>query len=451
MTITYISRFVFIITILVFLLSQYISYKKYPKVKWHRGTVFTQRVMIIIMHFFGQLIIFFHYGNQKEQLIQYILQVLFLLLSWGIIFILLEDSHIGLWHLVQMLSVISIIMISRLDYEAGYKQSKIIAVGFVLSFFIAAAIRYIKFLSKLTYVYLILGLAVLLMANISLNGSNNWFSYGGVSFQPSEIVKLLYLMFLAAFFSKPITHSRLIISGMLTIGFLGILVYQRDLGGAFIFYLTYISIAYLASNKIKYFLIGLVGGAMGAVIGYKLFDHVQIRVLAWLNPFEYINDQGYQITQSLFAINAGGWFGTGFTMGMPYKVPVVISDFIYPGIAEEFGNLFAISIILLFMLLFMTICKIAFPIKNLFDTILVFGIGIILAIQTFLIVGGVIKMIPSTGVTLPLISYGGTSVIVTLAMIGVVQGMGIKHQDIKIIEHNEADEYDEEDFDGEEV
>ncbi|MDA3846087.1 MAG: FtsW/RodA/SpoVE family cell cycle protein, partial [Vallitaleaceae bacterium] len=445
-----IARFLFIITIIIFLLSQYGSYRKYPDIKWQAGAIFLQRVMLIVMHFLGHLILFMYYGNQKEHLIGYIIQVLFLLLTWVIIFIILGDSHIGLWHLVQMLAIISIIMISRLNYDSGVRQAKVIAVGFILSFFIAVCMRYLRFLSKLTYLYFVFGIGILLMANISLNGANNWFSYGGVSFQPSEIVKLVYLMFIAAFFAKPINHRRLVISGILTVVFLGILVYQNDLGGAFIFYLTYISIAYLASNKLKYFITGLLGGAAGAVIGYMLFSHVRIRVTAWLHPFAYIDDQGFQITQSLFAINSGGWFGQGLTNGLPYKVPVVISDFIYAGIAEEFGNIFAITILLLFILLFLTICKIAFPIKNLFDTILVFGIGLILAIQTFLIVGGVIKMIPSTGVTLPLISYGGTSVMVTLAMIGVVQGLGAKYQHPKEQIDDEDTEYDnEEDYDGE--
>lgn len=427
MLIVHIAKVVFVVTILLFIMSQLLSYYRYPEVKWGIESSFAQKVLIIIMHFMGHLILFLEGGSKREDLVTYAIQVMFLLLTWFIIYIMLPNTHIGLWHLAQMLSVISVIMITRLNPDAGYKQSIIIAIGFVISFFIAIIVRYANFLHKLTYLYYALAVGVLLLANTALNGANNWFSIGGISFQPSEIAKLLFLMFIAAFFAKTINHTRLLISAGMTLVMLGILVYQKDLGGAFIFYVTYISLAYLASNKIKYFLAGLIGGAVGGFIGYQLFSHVQTRFLAWQDPFQYIDDKGFQVAQSMFAISAGGWFGTGLSEGMPYKIPVVVSDFIYAGITEEFGNLFALGLICLYLIMFMIIAKMAFPIEDLFDTILIFGIGILLAVQTFLIVGGVVKMIPSTGVTMPLVSYGGTSVMVTLAMIGVVQGIGLKH------------------------
>lgn len=437
MDIINIGRFLFVLGIMVFFLSLTISHLNYPNKVDQQ--VMTQRIIILLMHFLGNLILIMNRGIQKTDLIFYMFQVGILLISWALIYLMVPDSHISLWHLVQMLAIIGMIMIMRLDYEQGVKQGKILGVAFLLSILIAFFIKYIKFLSHLTYLYLGMAVGVLLLANTSQGGANNWFALGWLTFQPSELSKLFFLMFLAAFFTKPITHKRLIISAGSTLILLLILVYQRDLGGALIFYMTYITLAFLASNKVKYFMAGLSGGVVGGMVGYQLFSHVKVRVTAWLHPFDFIDDQGYQITQSLFAISAGGWFGTGLTRGMPLRIPVVISDFIYAAIAEEFGNIFSIIILLLFVLLFVMISKIAFPITQLFDTILIFGIGIMLTFQTFLIVGGVIKFIPSTGVTLPLISYGGTSLLVVMMMIGMIQGLSVKYRETQEDQNGEEE------------
>lgn len=174
---------------------------------------------------------------------------------------------------------------------------------------------------------------------------------------------------------------------------------------------------------------GLTAGCAAAYAGYQLFYHVQVRVLAWSDPFSYIEKEGYQITQSLFAIGTGGWFGMGLFQGQPNKIPVVEQDFVFSAIAEEFGGLFAICLILICMSCFIMFVNIAMQIKNEFCKYTALGLGTLYGFQVFLTIGGAIKLIPSTGVTLPLVSYGGSSLVATIAMFAIIQGMYLLKED----------------------
>jgi peptidoglycan glycosyltransferase len=202
-----------------------------------------------------------------------------------------------------------------------------------------------------------------------------------------------------------------------------ILVLQRDLGGALIFFITYLFMLYAATARPLYLFSGLLGGSMAAVVAYRLFNHVQVRVLAWKNPFAYIDREGYQITQSLFAIGTGGWFGMGLNRGLPTDIPVVDSDFIFSAISEELGGLFAICIILIFLSCFIMFFNIALIQEDIFHRLLPIGFAVMFGFQVFLSIGGVIKFIPSTGVTLPLISRGGSSALSIVIMFMVLQGV----------------------------
>lgn len=168
---------------------------------------------------------------------------------------------------------------------------------------------------------------------------------------------------------------------------------------------------------------GLGGGSLASWVAYRLFDHVKVRVLAWQNPFGYIDKEGYQISQSLFAIGTGGWFGMGLNQGLPTSIPVVDSDFIFAAIAEEFGGFFALFLILLYVNCFVILINIALKSEDNFLRLLSLGFSVMFGFQVFLSVGGVIKFIPSTGVTLPLISYGGSSMVSTIIMFMIIQGI----------------------------
>jgi len=162
------------------------------------------------------------------------------------------------------------------------------------------------------------------------------------------------------------------------------------------------------------------------ILGYFFLHHIQVRVSAWLNPWEDISGTGYQITQSLFAIASGGYFGKGIGNGSPNYIPEVHSDFIFSAICEEMGVFGGAAVIILFFLIAYRCFKISIRTTNVYDKALSFGLTVMFAMQTFIIVGGVTKMIPLTGITLPFVSYGGTSIVVSFASLGIIQAISAK-------------------------
>ena len=204
-----------------------------------------------------------------------------------------------------------------------------------------------------------------------------------------------------------------------------VLVASKDLGGALIFFVVYITMLYVATGNPFYFIGGLLSGSVAAVIAYRLFSHVRVRVVAWQDPISVIDNEGYQICQSLFAIGTGGWFGLGLNQGSPGKIPVVEQDFVFSAIAEELGGVFAICLIMVCMSCFLMFLNIAMQLKDSFYKLVALGLGITYGFQVFLTVGGVIKFIPSTGVTLPLVSYGGSSLLSTIIIFAIIQGFYI--------------------------
>jgi cell division protein FtsW (lipid II flippase) len=216
-----------------------------------------------------------------------------------------------------------------------------------------------------------------------------------------------------------------IVSGI----FMLILVAEKDLGGAVIFCMIFIMMMYLATQNVLIPIAGLGGGALIATVGYILlkskFSHVTTRINAWLDPFAYIDSDGYQVAQSLFAIGSGGFEGRGLGKGLPTSIPVVTSDFIFAAICEELGVIFALCLMLMYISCFIYFINISMKIRNTFYKNVAFGFTICFAFQIFLNVGGVTKFIPSTGVTLPLVSYGVSSVVSTLVIFGIIQGICI--------------------------
>ena len=190
-----------------------------------------------------------------------------------------------------------------------------------------------------------------------------------------------------------------------------ILVLSKDLGTALIFLVAYVLLIFIAYKN--YIVLGLEisVAAIGGILAYNLFPHIQSRFIAWSDPLSVVDDKGYQISQSLFAIGTGGWIGSGFTAGQPTKIPVVTKDFIFAAMAEELGTIAAICIIICLMCTCLQLFNVAFNCEESFYMLVVNGIAIIFSIQTILNIGGVIKFIPSTGVTLPFISYGGSSLL----------------------------------------
>ena len=242
-------------------------------------------------------------------------------------------------------------------------------------------------------------------------------------------MKILFVFFVAGMLYETRELRRLVIATCAAAAHVLVLVLSRDLGGALIFFVVYLVMLYTATRQPLYFLAGLLSGSGAAYLAWKLFAHAQTRVLAWSDPFSVIDKEGYQITQSLFAIGTGSWFGLGLGQGMPFKIPVVEEDFIFAAIAEECGLLFAIFLIFVYLCSFYMILNIAMCLKDAYYKLVAAGLGTLVIFQAFLSIGGVTKFIPSTGVTLPFISYGGSSLLSMFAVWAIIQGMYLKRSD----------------------
>ena len=279
--------------------------------------------------------------------------------------------------------------------------------------------------------YATLGIAllstVLILGEVT-HGSKISFSLGGITFQPSEFVKILFLFFLAGALWENVSFQRVVLTAIIAGAHVVILVVSKDLGSALIFFVGFVFVVFAATRNYLYLFAGIVGGGAASYLAYQLFDHVRIRVLAWQDPWKYIDNKGYQITQSLFAIGSGSWFGMGLLKGNPTAIPYVEADFIFSSICEELGVIFGMCLILICVSSFFEMIRIAVRIHDRFYQLVVYGIGIMYIFQIFLTIGGGTKFIPLTGVTLPFISYGGSSVMTTMIMFFIIQGIYIRLQ-----------------------
>ena len=329
-----------------------------------------------------------------------------------------------LWSGMFFLLDVSLIMLQRIQPELAVKQLLWMAIGVGIMLTIPFVLRLVPRFEVFEWVYIILGYGLILSTLLfgkQKFGSVNWLQIGSITFQPSEVVKFLFIFYLASVFRKRIGIKELLITGTLSAGIVLLLVMQKDLGGALIFFMTYMVLLYIATSNEILFLSGMGAASVAAVLAYKLFSHVRVRVSAWKNPWADIDTGGYQIVNSLFAITTWGLLGSGLTKGMPRSIPVVESDFIFAAICEEFGALFGMGVICVFIMIFFRGIRIALDCQRRYYSLIAAGIICMFSFQAFLIIGGVIKLIPLTGVTLPFVSYGGSSVLVSILMLGLVQ------------------------------
>lgn len=339
-----------------------------------------------------------------------------------------------------MLMTISFAILSRLDFANAIKQFVIAVVGMIATCFIPLLISKLKMWNRLKWLYAIigiLGLLVVLVIGSRVYGAKLNIDLGPIAIQPSEFIKIIFVFFVAAMLyvlpeedlSKMKIDFRshdfrvvLTATAVAAVHVL-ILVASKDLGGACIFLFTYIVMLYVATRKPLYLIITLAGTAVGGVLVYLLFNHVRVRVAAWQDPIATISDQGYQVSQSLFAIGTGGWFGSGLCQGMPDKIPVVSQDFIFAAISEELGAIFALCLIFVCISCLFMFFNIAMEIRDQFYKLIALGLGTLYGVQVFITLGGVTKFIPSTGVTLPLVSYGGSSLLSIIIIFAIIQGL----------------------------
>ena len=254
-------------------------------------------------------------------------------------------------------------------------------------------------------------------------GARHWVGFGGFSLQPSEFMKPVMILCLASGFSNRPSFGKCIPTIAFAAACCAILLAEKDLGAVLLYFLTTVLMYYAATSNALITLSGLGMGAGAAVLAYRLVPLVQERVAIWKNPWSDPENLGYQLVHALIAIGSGGLFGMGLGLGMPRNIPLYHSDFIFAAITEEFGLIFAVGLLAVYVLIIMRGLIVAFNARTSFHSLAAFGLVVILGLQTMLIVGGNTKLLPLSGVTLPLVCYGGSSLISTFFSMGLLLGM----------------------------
>lgn len=425
------SKYLLLIIILLYTFESFWVFR-YEDDYDKRSIMRKQLLLIAFLDFIAFLVIFLK--TQELKVIYLFGALLLYYLAVQVLYrIFYKNASILLLNHMCMLLSIGFIMIARLDIDSALRQFLILAASTVIAIMIPVMIKKMQFLKKWTWFYAAAGLALLLVVLVfgaDVNGAKLNIDLGFFVFQPSEFVKIIFVFFAASrLYKKKATFKDHVITTAVAAAFVLVLVLSRDLGSAVIFFITYVVMLYVATKKPVYLLAGLGSGCGAAVIAYFLFSHVKQRVVAWRDPFSVYQTSGYQIVQGLFAIGTGGWFGMGLCQGSPEMIPFVKHDYMFAAICEELGGLFAICMILICMSMFLLVVNISLKIKKRFYKLISLGLGVEYGFQVFLAIGGVTKFIPMTGITLPLVSYGGSSVLSTIVLIAIIQGLYILRED----------------------
>ncbi len=335
-------------------------------------------------------------------------------------------------------------MIFRLSGGLAAEQATWIGVGLGAFAITLIVVKDIRMLDAYTYSIGLLGLVLLLLPVVpgigrTINGARLWVALGPIGFQPAEIGKVLIVIFLASYLNQKrellqvatsrfgplrLPSAKHLAPVLLAWGAsLAILFVQRDLGASLLYFGIFVVMLWVATGRAAYLVIGLALFALGAYLGWMLFDHVQLRVDVWLNALDpdKVFDQGYgQLAQAQFGMASGGLVGTGLGRGSPGLIPFAETDFIFAAIGEELGLLGTTAVLLLYVALVGKGLRIAVRATDGFATLLAVGLSTIVALQAFVIVGGVMRVIPLTGVTLPFVSYGGSSLVSNFVLLALL-------------------------------
>ena len=343
--------------------------------------------------------------------------------------------------IAALLNGLGFVTVARLDPGLGRVQAVWTAVSvgaFIVTLFL---VRRVRTLERYRYTALLLGMVALLLPLVpkvgkTINGARLWVGIGPVNFQPGEFAKVLLVLFFAAYL---VDKRELLASGTRRIGpvrlpaikHLGplllawgvsvlIMVRETDLGQAMLIFALCGVMLYVATNRASYLGVALVLFVAASVAAYQFFSHVQTRVVTWIDPFKYANDKGYQLVQGLFGFAAGGIAGTGLGLGTPKTIPNVPTDFIFAAIGEELGLIGTVAILIAILLFVGAGFRIAVQSDRPFSKLFATGLTAIVGLQSFIIIGGVTRTIPLTGVTLPFISYGGSSLLANWVIVALL-------------------------------
>lgn len=344
---------------------------------------------------------------------------------------------------VFTLSGIGITFVTRLQPDASLGQVIFLFLGVALMVGTLAVVKNLEVIKRYKYVLGIAGIILLVLPmfiGTEIYGSKLWIKIAGFQFQPGEFAKVLIVLFLAGYLAE--NRELLSISNRTVLGIkfprlrllyplfivwgvcLLVVAFERDLGSALLFYTIFLIMLYVATGRVSYVIIGLALLAIGAFGMYQIMSHVQVRVAIWLDPFSDAQNLGYQIVQSLFSLADGGLAGVGIGKGMADIIPVVASDMIFAAIGEEMGLLGGSAVLLLFMLFAVRGLTTAARAKSDLAAFSAAGLTAAISFQAFTIVGGVTKLIPLTGVTLPFMSQGGSSLLASFVIVGLLLRAG---------------------------
>lgn len=343
------------------------------------------------------------------------------------------------------LSGIGIAFVTRLRPELAIGQLIWLFVGVACMILALLFVRNLDKLARYKYTLMLVGFILLLSPLIpgvgqEIYGSQIWLQVGPFSFQPGEIAKIAIVLFLAGYlaanremlsvftwrvgpFNLPDIRTLLPLLVMWLIS-IGIVAFEKDLGSALVFFFVFLVMLYVATGKKTYVVVGVLMMAIGAVGLYFVFDHIQVRVATWLDPFADAQDTGYQLVQTIYSLADGGLFGVGIGRGMAEQIPVVESDFIFAAIGEETGLLGAAGLLLLYLCFAIRGLVTAARAKSDVSSFTAVGLTAIIILQAFIIVGGVTRLIPLTGLTLPFVSQGGSSLLASFISVGLLMRAG---------------------------
>lgn len=420
------SRYIITLLIAIYTLQSFLVFR-YQKEEDRKGLYTRQNLVMFALHFCCFLVICFE-TQELSYLFFYLFQQIILYAAIVLFRMLYPKTNRLLVNNMCLLLTIGFVILTRLSFGKAIRQFIIVTISLVIALIIPYFVRHFRFLKNWKWIYAAAGvflLGIVLVLGQTTYGSKLSYTIAGLTFQPSEFVKIIFVFFVASALYQSAGFFEVFTTAVVAAAHVIILVCSKDLGSALIFFVVYVLMVVVASKNWLYLLAGAVGGSAASVVAYHFFSHIQVRVQAFLDPWSVIDSTGYQITQSLFAISSGGLFGLGLYKGTPDSIPFVEADFIFSAIAEELGLLFAVCVLLICLSCFWMFMQIAFGLKERFYQLTAFGLGIIYIFQVFLTIGGGTKFIPLTGVTLPFISYGGSSVMTTLIMFSITEGLSI--------------------------
>ena len=343
--------------------------------------------------------------------------------------------------LAALLDGVGFIFVARLDEDLAAAQTLWTGVAIAAFVIILVVVKEARSLERYRYTFALLGIVTLLLPALpglgrEVNGARLWVRFGPLNFQPAEIAKVVLVIFFASY----LVEKRELLSvatrrigqvmlpdprhlGPLLLAWgvsLVIMVQEKDLGSSLLFFAVFAVMLYLATGRGAYLGIAGLMFATGAALAYQAFAHVATRVTTWLDPWPVASGPGYQLVQSLYAFGSGGFAGTGFGLGHPQKIPNAATDFVFAAIGEELGVLGAAAVLIVYLLFVGSGLRIAARAERPFLKLLAAGLTTIVGVQTFIILGGVTRVIPLTGITLPFISYGGSSLVANFALLALL-------------------------------